>query len=432
MRQDPIIMTLMVRDEADIIAAMLEHHLAQGIDHVIVTDNGSVDGTREILADYEAAGLIELQDDPRHEKQQSDVVTRMARRAYDEFGAAWVINADADEFWVADSGRTVAEALRDISDEVTSFNAPVRNMFGAPLSAGSAVRNHVWRDERDLSELNAVGMHDHPTPDCVHRGSAEVEVAQGNHFTNLPLAADAQVPPTSRLTVLHFPYRTWPQYRHRVEVTAESYRNSDKTPSPRHHVMRDAVWLEAGDLLPFYVARHPDLQAETAPAGFARDSRVRDELEGLLASGARIPARLEEALAEPVALQDEPEARARFAAIGRYMVAAADAQASAKYLEHDFHLQLGAHEAAELEIESLRAERDKLAHERNSLHARLTNANATIDDLNAYIARFSSHPATKAAMLAFTPVDGQRKHTASQLRKFAGHKFRQIRGFGKR
>ena len=107
-----IVMTMMVRDEIDVLAAMIEHHLDQGVDLIIATDNASVDGTTELLEAYEAAGKVELHHDPEHRKQQGVVVTRMARRAYTEHGADWVINADADEFFVpADRRLTLREAL---------------------------------------------------------------------------------------------------------------------------------------------------------------------------------------------------------------------------------------------------------------------------------------------------------------------------------
>ena len=59
-----LFMTLLVRDEAEILALNLEHHLAQGIDFFIVTDNGSVDATPEILQTYADRGLLELIQEP--------------------------------------------------------------------------------------------------------------------------------------------------------------------------------------------------------------------------------------------------------------------------------------------------------------------------------------------------------------------------------
>ena len=51
-----LVMTLLLRDEEDIVRENLDFHLAQGVDRVIVTDNGSEDGTVEILREYEARG----------------------------------------------------------------------------------------------------------------------------------------------------------------------------------------------------------------------------------------------------------------------------------------------------------------------------------------------------------------------------------------
>ena len=58
-------MTLLLRDEEDIVRENLDFHLAQGVDRVIVTDNGSEDRTLEILRDYEARGVVRLADRAR-------------------------------------------------------------------------------------------------------------------------------------------------------------------------------------------------------------------------------------------------------------------------------------------------------------------------------------------------------------------------------
>ena len=53
-------MTLLARDEADIVDAQIAFHLHAGVDFVIATDNRSSDGTTEILERYERQGSLRL------------------------------------------------------------------------------------------------------------------------------------------------------------------------------------------------------------------------------------------------------------------------------------------------------------------------------------------------------------------------------------
>lgn len=103
-RQQRLIMTLLIRNEEMLIRANLEFHLAQGIDHIIVTDHGSTDSTREILAEYEKRGVVEVIEEPSPAYDQKAFVNRMVKLAIDKYHADWIINADADEFFYAKSG----------------------------------------------------------------------------------------------------------------------------------------------------------------------------------------------------------------------------------------------------------------------------------------------------------------------------------------
>ena len=94
-----LIMTLLVRDEEDIIRANILYHLDRGVDFIIATDNNSRDSTPSILMDFQRQGCLHLISETDDDYSQSEWVTRMARMAATDFGADWIINSDADEFW---------------------------------------------------------------------------------------------------------------------------------------------------------------------------------------------------------------------------------------------------------------------------------------------------------------------------------------------
>src|ERR1043165_6040485 len=112
MRAMKLVMTLLVRDSEALLRENLEFHLQQGVDHFIITDNRSTDGTSRIIEEYAAAGLSERIWEPEDTFSQGRWVTRMPRRAA-MAGADWIINSDDDEFWAAKAG-TIREVLPDI------------------------------------------------------------------------------------------------------------------------------------------------------------------------------------------------------------------------------------------------------------------------------------------------------------------------------
>jgi hypothetical protein len=59
-KKNKLIMTLLVRNEEDIVRYKIDFQLRRGVDFIIATDNGSGDGTRDILRKYEKKGVYIL------------------------------------------------------------------------------------------------------------------------------------------------------------------------------------------------------------------------------------------------------------------------------------------------------------------------------------------------------------------------------------
>lgn len=269
-----IVLTLMVRDEIDIVESMLHHHVEQGIDAFVITDNGSVDGTWEALQEFARHHQVELSQDPIHRKQQSATVTRMARDAHTLLKADWVINADADEFWKPiDPTKTLADVIPHFSRDMGALKVSVVNLTGEPVRDGTSFERLAYRDLRTTAQLNAVGLRAQPTHNCIHVGSADVEVVQGNHWTSIPFGKRPD--PAFDIEVLHVPWRSWRQYESKIVNMGKSYLNNpDARPSPNHHGMRDYQRLLDGSLEAHYIVRHPsshDLKEGIAQGWFVHE-----------------------------------------------------------------------------------------------------------------------------------------------------------------
>lgn len=216
-----LVMTLLVRDEADLLRTHLEHHLAQGVDFFVITDNGSQDATPAIAAEAVACGLARLIHEPADTYEQARWVTRMARLAALEHGADWVIHSDADEFWIS---RQPGQSLRDAIDAlppgcrrlaVPRWNA----LIARELDDTQATIAPALIERFDSEPCNSLG--DPLPPKVLHRADAEAEVAQGNHA--VILAEPGEPAADEPLRILHFPYRGRDPYRHKIRLGGRAY-----------------------------------------------------------------------------------------------------------------------------------------------------------------------------------------------------------------
>jgi SAM-dependent methyltransferase len=193
----------MVKNEADIIEAFVRHNLGF-MDALVIADNDSVDGTREILVQLRQEGLpIILFDDPIVAHFQAEKVTALYRRIVPEFKARFVFLLDADEFIVAPSREMLYRQLRAMQPGVQA--------------------QYYWRTYIPAPTSNAPDTSD-PLRDIMHRRANEepwpksiivrdpaldtkLKVEQGSHGV---ICAGKPLPAVELRDVVlaHFPVRS--------------------------------------------------------------------------------------------------------------------------------------------------------------------------------------------------------------------------------
>ena len=267
-------MTLLVRDEADIVDDHIAFHLAAGVDFVVAGDNGSTDGTAEILEKYARDGYLNRITVP-DPFSQIDVVTQMARMAATSFGADWVINSDADEFWWARTG-TLKELLSAVPARFGSVRGMWRNFVARPERPGSFAETMTVRTNETTG-----GPHPfNPHFKTVHRASPDVEVGGGNHDVSgrglTPLFGWYPI------DILHFPIRSLAHFERKFlrwwQITAVDGEASN----PYYNVVRDAHREgRIAELYEPFVIDDEQLARGLADGTLVEDTRLRDALRSL-------------------------------------------------------------------------------------------------------------------------------------------------------
>jgi hypothetical protein len=269
-------MTLLVRDEADVVDAQIAFHLSSGVDFVVATDNLSHDGTTEILERYEADGVLHLIREKGEDLRQTEWVTRMARLAATEFAADWVFNTDADEFWLSYRG-DLKELLAAVPARYGVVRGAWRNFVPRP-------DDDRFFAERMTARLCVPDFRAHPLAThfkSAHRAARDVRVGRGNHeaFSEGLVPLRGWYP----IEVLHFPVRSLEHCRRKYVTQFVALERNAEKGIPDH--MAEAYRAYGDGLLDeFYgplVVDDESLERGLRDGTYTVDTRLRDTLRAL-------------------------------------------------------------------------------------------------------------------------------------------------------
>ncbi len=251
-----LIMTLLVKDEADIIETNIRFHKAMGVDGFIVTNNNSTDDTLEILNRLKNEGLVlEIIDESDPTYQQEIWVDRMIKIAKKKYHATWVINADADEFYYS-KDLNLKESIVKFPrlnaikvESMFSFPEDIDNFFENPYFNTNPIKDFEYsyfygggNEYLKYFSINSVRT----CPKVLHSTAGYIMNVKGNHsvkMKNLCLGNNVDI------VLYHYHIPNYKRYEAKARRWAESAKYLTKGENYLTNIVK---LLNEGRLRDFY------------------------------------------------------------------------------------------------------------------------------------------------------------------------------------
>lgn len=215
----------MIKNEADIVEAFVRHNITY-LDVMVVIENSSTDGSREILLALQREGLpIVIFDDPIFGYFQSEKMSHIYRKTVIEFMPDFIFLLDADEF-INVKSRPILESQLSLIKKGSVGRIPWKTYIPSPDNCEENItdilRQIPYRRNKEFIQRYKAVIPARVT-------DFGLTIYQGNH-----LVYDAShqiIPPLDipDITLGHFPIRSIDQFTSKVIVGWMAYLERNRT-----------------------------------------------------------------------------------------------------------------------------------------------------------------------------------------------------------
>jgi len=215
-------MTILVKNEADIIAHNIKFHAKVGVNGFCIMDNGSTDGTLDIIHTLMKSYDIKLISNPENNYQQSKWMTGLAKLAKKEMAADFVISNDADEFWLPDENMQFSDILFRSDSVVTVsrqnmlFTEDILHKDYHYSQSQYCISKPVNYSVEDQINSDNVCMQFVPiSPKVIVNPRGLIKIKGGNHRAKHMRYFLKRTEP--RIQVFHYPVRSYERFLNNIE-----------------------------------------------------------------------------------------------------------------------------------------------------------------------------------------------------------------------